>query len=149
MVGTNIGAGRLARAQRVAWVRRTRGAVTGSIGLLAACFPQLWLGLFSTNLDVLATGKTYLRIVGPTYGCFGFGLALYFASQGAGRLLWPLLAGMVRLLMAAGGGWMAIHWSAGGLSALFVAIAVALIAYALIIAGAMKADAWRAPPTSR
>jgi Na+-driven multidrug efflux pump len=119
-------------------------AVTGSIGLLAACVPQLWLGLFSTNPDVLATGTTYLRIVGPTYGCFGLGLALYFASQGAGRLLWPLLAGMARLVIATGGGWMAIHWYAGGLPSLFTAIAVALIAYAMIVAGAMKADAWRA-----
>ncbi len=150
MVGTNIGAGRLARAQRVAWVGAgLAAAVTGSIGLLAACFPQLWLGLFSTNPDVLATGATYLRIVGPTYGCFGLGLALYFASQGAGRLLWPLLAGMARLCIAAGGGWMVVRWSTGGLAALFVAIAVALLAYALIIAGAMRADAWRARTTSR
>jgi len=145
MVGTNIGAGRLARAQRVAWVGAgLAAAVTGSIGLLAACFPQLWLGLFSTNPDVLATGATYLRIVGPTYGCFGLGLALYFASQGAGRLLWPLLAGMARLVIATGGGWMAIRWYAGDLPTLFTAIAVALIAYAMIVAGAMKADAWRA-----
>jgi len=145
MVGTNIGAGRLARAQRVAWVGAgLAAAVTGSIGLLAACVPQLWLGLFSTNPDVLATGATYLRIVGPTYGCFGLGLALYFASQGAGRLLWPLLAGMARLVIATGGGWLAIRWYAGGLPTLFTAIAVALIAYAMIVAVAMKADAWRA-----
>jgi putative MATE family efflux protein len=150
MVGTNIGAGRLARAQRVAWVGAgLAAAVTGSIGLLAACFPQLWLGLFSTNQDVLATGTTYLRIVGPTYGCFGLGLALYFAAQGAGRLLWPLLAGLVRLLLAAGGGWIIVRWSAGGLPTLFSAIAVAFIAYALVVAGAMQAGAWRAQTTSR
>lgn len=150
MVGTNIGAGRLARAQRVAWVGAgLAAAVTGSIGLLAACFPQLWLGLFSTDPHVLETGALYLRIVGPTYGCFGLGLALYFASQGAGRLLWPLLAGMMRLLIAAGGGWWVVHWYGGGLPILFVTIAVALIAYALMIAGAMKANAWRARTTSR
>jgi hypothetical protein len=28
-------------------------------------------------------GKRHLRLVGLTYGCFGLGLALYFASQGA------------------------------------------------------------------
>jgi putative MATE family efflux protein len=150
MVGTNIGAGRLARAQRVAWVGAGLAAtVTGSIGVLAAGFPQFWLGLFSTHPDVLATGTTYLKIVGPTYGCFGLGLALYFASQGAGRLLWPLLAGIVRLCIAAGGGWMVVHWSTGGLSALFVAIAAALIAYALIIAGALQADAWRTRTTAQ
>ena len=54
---------------------------------------------------MLATGAAYLRIVGPAYGFFGLGLALYFASQGAGRLFWPLFAGLLRLLIAVGGGW--------------------------------------------
>ena len=40
------------------------------------------------------TGAAYLRTVGPAYGFFGLGLSLYFASQGAGRLVWPLLAGL-------------------------------------------------------
>jgi Na+-driven multidrug efflux pump len=150
MVGTNIGAGRRARAQRVAWVGAgLAAAITGSIGLFGACFPHLWLGLFSTHPDVLAVGATYLRIVGPTYGCFGLGLALYFASQGAGRLLWPLLASGVRLAMAAGGGWLAMRWYAGGLSTLFTAIAVALVVYAIIVARAMQTDAWRAETSSR
>ena len=42
---------------------------------------------------MLETGTAYLRMVGPTYGFFGLGLSLYFASQGAGRLAWPLLGG--------------------------------------------------------
>ena len=50
---------------------RTRGRGHGQYRTLAACFPQLWLGLFSTNPDVLTVGATYLRIVGPTYGCLG------------------------------------------------------------------------------
>ena len=54
---------------------------------------------------MLETGVAYLRFVGPTYGFFGLGLSLYFASQGAGRLAWPLLAGLVRLVIAVGGGW--------------------------------------------
>src|SRR5262249_26403903 len=85
MVGTNVGAGQFARAERVAWVGAGLAAlVTGSIGLLGALFPQVWLGLFSADRAVLDIGSTYLRIVGPAYGFFGIGLALYFASQGAG-----------------------------------------------------------------
>jgi putative MATE family efflux protein len=144
MVGTNIGAGRRARAQRVAWIGAgLAAAMTGSVGLLGACFPRLWLGLFSEAPEVLAAGSTYLTIVGPTYGFFGLGLALYFASQGAGQLLWPLLAGMARLIIAAGGGWLAIHWFGGGLAALFVAIAVAFVIYGAMVAGAIKAGVWR------
>ena len=104
MVSTNIGAGRMARAQRIAWIGAgLAAAVTGSVGLFGACFPDLWLRLFSTHPEVLAAGTAYLRLVGPTYGCFGLGLALYFASQGAGRLLWPLVAVGIRLAIAAGG----------------------------------------------
>jgi putative MATE family efflux protein len=145
MVGTNVGAGDIARAQRIAWVGAGLAtAVTGSIGLCGALFPELWLGLFSTDTAVLAIGATYLRIVGPTYGFFGLGLALYFASQGAGRLLWPLLAGMMRLLIAAGGGWVAMHWFAGGLPVLFSAIAVALAFFGITVAVAVHAGAWAA-----
>jgi hypothetical protein len=70
------------------------------------------------------------------------GLALYFASQGAGRLLWPLLAGILRLIIAAGGGWIALHWFAGELSVLFIAIAVALTLFGITVAVALQAGAW-------
>ena len=75
-----------------------------------------------------AAGAQYLRIVGPAYGFFGMGLALYFASQGAGRLLWPLLAGLIRLVIAIGGGWIALSLT-GSLAWLFAALAFALVAY--------------------
>src|SRR5207302_1305885 len=94
MVGTNFGAGQRTRARRVAWTGALIAAgTTEAIGLAAALFPHAWLGLFSNEPEVLAAGAAYLRVVGPAYGFFGLGLALYFASQGAGRLLWPLLAG--------------------------------------------------------
>jgi Na+-driven multidrug efflux pump len=41
---------------------------------------------------VLVAGSSYLQVVGPFYGFFGLGMALYFASQGAGTMVWPLLA---------------------------------------------------------
>jgi MATE family, multidrug efflux pump len=106
-------------------------------------FPAAVARLFSATPEVLTAGTTYLTIVGPTYGFFGLGLALYFASHGAGQLLWPLLAVAARLVMARGGGWLAIHWFGGGLPALFTAIAVALVVYGTMVAGAVKADAWR------
>ena len=56
---------------------------------------------------MLDAGSRYLRVVGSCYGLFGLGLALYFASQGAGRLLWPLLANLMRLVLAAAAaGWL-------------------------------------------
>jgi putative MATE family efflux protein len=144
VVGTNIGAGYKERAERVAWVGAGLAtALTGSIGLFGALFPHLWLSLFSAEPEVLTAGAMYLRIVGPTYGFFGLGLALYFASQGAGQLLWPLLAGCARLAIAAGGGWIAVHWLGTSLSGLFAAIALALITFGTTVAIAIKAGAWR------
>ena len=92
LVGTNIGAGQGARALRIAL---TGGAlafvITETVGLAAAIWPEAWLGLFGADPRMLETGAAYLRVVGPTYGFFGLGLSLYFASQGAGRLGWPLV----------------------------------------------------------
>jgi putative MATE family efflux protein len=144
LVGTNVGAGQTARAERIAWVGAGLAAgLTGSIGLVAAIFPGVWLGLFSRDPHVLAAGARYLTIVGPFYGFFGMGLALYFASQGAGRLSWPLIAGFARLLIAAFGGWLAIHQLGAGLAGLYSAIALALVVFGVTVVAAIKAGAWR------
>jgi putative MATE family efflux protein len=146
MVGTSMGAGHRARAQRVAWVGAAMAAgVTGTIGILAALFPHAWLGLFTSDPAVLAAGTRYLRLVGPCYGFFGAGLALYFASQGAGRLLWPLLSSVVRLAIAAAGGWLAARWLGAGLSGIFAAMGSALVAMGLVNVAAVHFGAWRAP----
>jgi len=84
------------------------------------------------------------EIVGPAYGFFGVGLALYFASQGAGRLAWPLWAGLARLLIAAIGGWLGVHWLGGGLPAVFVAMAIALVVFGTTVSLAVRLGAWRA-----
>ena len=83
----------------------------------------------------------YLRAVGPCYGFFGVGLVLYFASQGAGRLLWPVLANLARLAVAAGGGWLVLQWG-GSLAQVFAAQATALVCYGTIIALAIAGGVW-------
>ena len=144
MVGTNVGAGLAERAERVAWVGAgLAGAVTGTIGLAAALAPWAWMGVFTADPEVVAAGTTYLQIAGPSYAFFGLGLALYFASQGAGRLLWPLAAGAVRLVVAAGGGWIAITWLGGGPTALYAAIAVGIVTYGSMVSLSLYFGAWR------
>jgi putative MATE family efflux protein len=150
MVGTSMGAGDRARALRVAWVGAAfAGAVTGTIGLAAALFPLAWLGLFTADPEVLAAGTRYLQIVGPGYGFFGAGLALYFASQGAGRLGWPLLAAFTRLAVAAAGGWLAVAGLGAGLSGLFVAMVSALVIYGVINVAAVRLGSWRVAARTR
>jgi Na+-driven multidrug efflux pump len=93
LVGTNIGAGQRERALRIAWTGATTAFVLCEIiGVAPRCIPAPGCSLFGSDPAMIEAGSAYLRAVGPFYGCFGFGLALYFASQGAGKLLWPLLA---------------------------------------------------------
>jgi Na+-driven multidrug efflux pump len=90
---------------------------------------------------VLAAGADNRRIVGPTYGFFGLALALYFASQGAGRLFWPLTAGFLRMLVAIGGGWLALR-ATGSLSWLFAALALGLFLHGVTLLVAIGSGAW-------
>jgi Na+-driven multidrug efflux pump len=149
IVGTSVGAGARARALRAAWIGAgIAGCLTEVVGLWAAAFPHAWLTLFDTDPAMLEAGSAYLRTVGPFYGLFGMGMALYFASQGAGRLKWPLLANMTRLLIAAGGGWLALR-ATGDLTNIFIAQSVALAAFGLINAAAVAAGAWFGPVSWR
>jgi len=142
MVGTNIGAGRRDRALRVAWIGAAiAAAICEIIGLAAAAAPYAWLSLFDKDAAMIDAGSRYLHAVGPVYGLFGLGMALYFASQGAGRLLWPLLANFARLVIAAVGGWLALRW-ADSLTDIFVALALALAAFGLINAAAVASGVW-------
>src|SRR5690606_36447895 len=103
-------AGHRQRALRATWIGAAIAiGLTESIGLVAAVFARPWLALFDTDPAMISAGTVYLRTVAPFYGFFGLGLLLYFASQGAGRLFWPVLANILRLLLAAGGGWLVIR----------------------------------------
>ena len=115
--------------------------LTETIGVAAALFPAAWLTLFDSDPAMIAAGSTYLRIVGPFYGFFGLGMALYFASQGAGALKWPLIAGFSRLVIAAAaaGCWCS---STGSLTWVFAALGLGLAVLGLMIAVAVKSGAW-------
>ncbi|MBU1361888.1 MAG: MATE family efflux transporter [Gammaproteobacteria bacterium] len=142
MVGTCIGAGLRERALRAAWAGAFVAFVlSGSIGLLAALFPMSWLRLFGSDPAMLEAGAHYLRVVGPFYGFFGLGLVLYFASQGAGRMLWPILGNIARLVVAGLGGWLALRWG-GQLVHVFAAQGVALLVYGVVVASAIAGGAW-------
>jgi hypothetical protein len=89
----------------------------------------------------MAAGVTYLHFAGPAYGFFGLGLSLYFASQGAGRLAWPLFAGFLRMAISVGGGW-AAWFATHDLRAVFAVLAFALVVYGSILVSAVKAGVW-------
>lgn len=142
MVGTCMGAGQRERALRATWAGAALAFVMAqAIGILAAAFPYAWLSLFDSDPAMLEAGAQYLRTVGPAYGFFGLGLVLYFASQGAGRLFWPVTANVMRLLVAAGGGWLALRYG-GSLFMVFLAQALAMTVYGAVNAASIAGGAW-------
>ena len=141
LVGTAIGAGSPARAKKIAWTGAAIAGLIGvCIGFTVAVFPAPWVRLFSDDPAVLAASSQYLRIVGPCYPFLAVGVALYFASQGARSVLWPMLATTVRLALVLVLGLAAVR-SGASLAGVFAVIAVAMAAYGLLTGWAVwKAD---------
>ena len=139
LVGVNIGAGRAERAKQIAWIGAGfAAAICLAIGLTVAIFPSAWVGLFSSDAAVLDAGSRYLRAVAPFYALLAAGIALYFASQGAGRVLPPMLAGTARLVLVIAGGLAAVS-----LQGLFTVIAAAMIAYGALTIWFVAAAKWK------
>lgn len=111
MVGMAIGADRVARARRIAWIA---GCVAfASVGLVATAisiFPDLWVDIFTRDASVRAASRQYLAIAAPMYAFIGLSISMYFSSQGAAKVLGPVLAQTARLVfVAAGGAWLSMH----------------------------------------
>jgi putative MATE family efflux protein len=106
MIGMAIGAGQVARARRIAWIAGGVGfASVGLLGSVIAIFPELWVNLFTDDPGVRAAGKQYLGIAAPMYGFIGLAITMYLSSQGAAKVLGPVLAQTVRLLFVIAAGW--------------------------------------------
>ena len=92
MVGMAVGANRVARARRVAWTAAAVAFVSlGLIGTLLSVFPDLWVSMFTDDPAVRDAGRRYLHISSPMMGFVGLNMALYFSSQGAAKIIGPVL----------------------------------------------------------
>lgn len=142
MVGMAMGAGLVARARRVAWsAAASAGVVVGLIGLVVAINPGLWVSLFTNDPGVTEAAYSYFRLAGPGFGFFGVGVCLYFSSQGAAKVGGPVLAGTIRLLLVAVGGW----WlAASGAPAwtLFALVGTAMVVFGLSTALSVYLARW-------
>jgi len=106
MIGMAIGAGRIARARRIAWTAGCLSFVSvGLIGTLIAIFPDLWVDIFTSDAGVRAASRQYLSTAAPMYAFIGLAMSMYFSSQGAAKVQGPVLAQSARLLFIAIGGW--------------------------------------------
>ena len=106
MIGMAVGAERIARARRIAW---TAGALSfcsvGVVGSFIAVFPDLWVNLFTDDPHVRSTSHQYLSTAAPMYAFIGLAMSMYFSSQGAAKVIGPVLAQTARLIFIGTGGW--------------------------------------------
>jgi putative MATE family efflux protein len=106
MIGMAVGAERIRRARRIAW---TAGLVSfvsvGVIGTFIAIFPDLWVNIFTYDASVRIASRQYLSTAAPMYAFIGLAMSMYFSSQGAAKVVGPVLAQTARLVFIATGGW--------------------------------------------
>ena len=144
-VGGNFGAGQISRARQIAWVGAGVTLIgTTVLGLSVAVFPGIWLDRFTTDPEVYAIGASYLVIAAPVYGVFGGGQTLYFASQGTGHMVIPVLITYTRLMVVAAFGLAAMifDWS---LTTVFVGVALGLSVIGIgQVLNLLRGPGWRA-----
>src|ERR1700760_486141 len=142
MIGMAIGGGNVARARRVAWTAGTMSFIAvGGIAVVIAVFPDLWVNIFTRNEGVLLASRQYLSTAAPWYGFIGLASSMYFSSQGAARMIGPVLAQSARLVFIALGG----YWlTAQGASAqgFFVLAAASMVVLGALSCASVVLTRW-------
>jgi Na+-driven multidrug efflux pump len=142
MVGMAIGAGMVSRARRVAWTAgAAAGLSVGLVGLVVAIKPSLWVSLFTSDPGVTAAAYSYFAWAGPAFGFFGMGTCLYFASQGAAKVIGPVLASTIRLVTVGIGGWWLAASDAPAWT-LFALVGGAMVVFGLSTAASIWLTRW-------
>ena len=150
LVGVAAGAGAWQRAVRAAWIGGlTSFGIIGLIGWTVALMPETWASLFASDPAVIAASAAYITRVAPFYCLFGLALTLYFASQGAGRMTIPVVAGVARAVATVLAGWLAVDTFGLGLEGVFAAIAVGMATYGSLMAGLLLVAPWKSKPRTQ
>jgi putative MATE family efflux protein len=143
LVGVAAGANDWKRAVHAAWIGSlTAAGALGVCGWILALVPEGWAQLFTSDPRVVDATVAYITRVAPFYCLFGLGMTLSFASQGAGRMKAPFVAGIARMIIATTGGWFMVEILGWGLQGVFVAVAAGMIAFGSLIAGPLLVIPW-------
>jgi Na+-driven multidrug efflux pump len=142
MIGMAIGAERIARARKVALMAGVLSFVTvGLIATVIAIFPDVWVNIFTNDPSVRAAGQHYLSTVAPMYAFIGLAMSMYFSSQGAAKVLGPVLAQSVRLAFIAAGGWWLAARSAPAAD-FFILAAASMVLLGVLSAASVILTRW-------
>jgi len=142
IVGQNLGAGRADRARRAGWITAGYACAAGAVvALLFLAFPDLMVGVFTRDPQVIADGSLYLRALALAQITMGLEIVLEASLGGAGYTVQPMLwAGAItasRLPLAA--------WLAGvmGVAGVWWTIGLTAVARGAAMAGLWRSDRWQ------
>ncbi|MCG9132644.1 MATE family efflux transporter [Candidatus Poribacteria bacterium] len=100
LVGQNLGANQIARAEQSTRIANILGAaIMAAIGAIFLIFPQTFIRIFSPDANVIEIGTVYLRFLSPTFGFIAFSLVLGKALNGAGDTFSPMMITLVSQLV--------------------------------------------------
>lgn len=90
LVGQNLGAGQPRRAQASVWKASQYNLVfLGSVAILMIAFPRAIVGLFTSDIGIIAIGADCLRIIAYGYAFYAIGMVVTQAFNGAGDTYTP------------------------------------------------------------
>ena len=144
MVGTNIGANKMKRAEKIGLIGSvSSGLLSAVIGITLALTPEFWISYFTSDEATFLVTKQYIQILGFCYLFQGLGLSLFFASQGANAMKWPIIITFIRFLIASIGALLAVYWFSSGLVGIFYSSAGAMMIYGVMMILSLKMGSWR------
>ncbi len=145
LVGQNLGAGKPERAAASVWHTGFYNMVfLLAVSVIFLLMPQVLVGWFTTDPEVLAFGATTLRILCCGYGFYAWGMVMVQAFNGAGDTRTPTIINLVAYwLLQIPLAWvLARHTSLGVAGVLWaVPIAECLLSAAAIVA--FRRGSWR------
>jgi putative MATE family efflux protein len=148
LVGQNLGAGESRRAVRSAWRALFLTCLpVGAITVLLVAFPEVAIGVFSSDTEVVAAGVTYVLLVGMTQLFMAAEVVMLGAFAGVQWTVWPAMIVIgftaIRVPLSM---WLVSHgW---GVEAVWLAIASTTVIKGLLLAGLFglrygRGDEWR------
>ena len=144
IVGANVGANKFKRAVHMTWKGTSFSIlIVGIIGLFFSIYPDLWSGLFTSDLQTKETTKVYLNLVAPFYAFFALGLGLYFVCQAFNTLFWPVVGTFLRLTFVVIITLILLYNNLASPYLLFVTMSTGLIIYGLFISLSLHFGPWK------
>ncbi|MEN6521720.1 MAG: MATE family efflux transporter [Armatimonadota bacterium] len=145
LVGQNLGAGNIERAERSAWIATWQAVIIMSfVALFFLAIPRLFAHAFTTNPAVAALIVLYLQVNAFAQPAQAIGFVLRGALQGAGDTrvpTWITLFSIlvVRLVMA----WVLVIWLQVGAIGAWISMAVSASLPGLLMSLWFKHGRWK------